>query len=185
MSETIETFEDIEDAIAEELTEEPRRRTVLEVWREVLSNVPEAADEPITMDTAVRLLGAHGFLTMRELSDYSGFYFSILEEAAGILEAELELDPTALEAGEEDGDVNRSAYLNLLINWQKMLRVHEKNWTVDNMYAGPRLAAYIDGANFLVGRTGLAAHLSEIKFEFNDDDQELIRVAVNGDVEEQ
>ena len=179
-----ESFEDIVDETAEEMTEKPRIRTVLEVWREVLSNVPEAADEPITMDTAVRLLGAHGFLTMRELSDYSGFYFSILEEAAGILEAELELDPSVLEAGEEDGDANKAAYLNLLINWQKMLRVHEKNWTVDNMYAGPRLAAYIDGANFLVGRTGLAAHLSEIWFEFNDDDQEMIRVAVNGDVEE-
>ena len=70
-----ESFEDIVDETTEELTEEPRLRTVLEVWREVLSNVPEAADEPITMDTAVRLLGAHGFLTLRELSDYSGFYF--------------------------------------------------------------------------------------------------------------
>ena len=184
MSETIETFEDIEDAIAEELTEEPRRRTVLEVWREVLSNVPEAADEPITMDTAVRLLSAHSFLSLSELSDYSDFYFAILEEAAGILEAEIELDPSVLEAGEDDGDVNRSAYLNLLINWQKMLRVHEKDWSANNMYAGPRLAAYIDGANFLVGTTGLAAHLSEIKFEFNDDDREMIRVAVTDDGEE-
>ena len=179
-----ESFEDIVDETTEQIKEPERKRTVLEVWWEVLKNVGPARLEGITMESAVRLLSAHDFLQLEDLNNYSVLYYDILEEAAAILDAEIEDDPSVLEAGEEDGVDNRAAYLNMLINWQKMLRARELEWSPTTPLAGPKLAAYIDGASFLVGQQGLGAHLSQIEFEFTEADAELVRQAVFGDGEE-
>lgn len=184
MTETYETFEDIVEDFNEPDQPAKSTRTVLEVWREVLSNVDAAKREPVTMDQAARLISAHPFLKLDELNAYSVLYYEILEDAAAILDNEIESDPTILDAGDEDGATNKAAYLNLLINWQKMLKVLETSWRCTNHLAGPKMAAFIDGASFLVGEKGLSAHLSQIKFEFNEDDAELVRAAVLDDEEE-
>ena len=177
----------IEDAV-ENTQAEPeapaRKRTLLELWWEVLQNVPTERKKSIGMSDAVRLLGHHSFLKLEDLSLYHELYFNFLQEGLEALQAVIEDDPECLEAGEDDAELNRAHYLNVLINWTKIFKLAEEGWDSSSFAAPAMLAAYIDAAAFLIGQQGLIAHLAEIEFPFDETDQALVAMAVNGEEEQ-
>ena len=177
------TIEDAEENTQAEPEAPARKRTLLELWWEVLQNVPVEREKPIGMSDAVRLLGHHSFLTLRDLGLYHEFYFNFLQEGLDVLQAVIEDDPESLEAGEDDAELNRAHYLNVLINWTKIFKIAEEDWDSLAPSAPAMLAAYIDAAAFLIGQQGLIAHLAEIEFPFDETDQAFVAMAVNGEEE--
>ena len=177
------TLEDAVENTQAEPEAQARKRTLLELWWEVLQNVPGEWAKPIGMSDAIRLLGHHSFLTVRDLELYHELYFNFLKEGLDALQAVIEDDPECLEAGEDDAELNRANYLNVLINWTKIFKIAEEGWNPANFASSAMLAAYIDAAAFLIGQQGLIAHLAEIEFPFDAEDQAFIAMAVNGEEE--
>lgn len=178
--EIVETIE-FDDTTTPEPEVPPQEHTMLETWREILSNVDTMKDRRITMEDALQTLNNHPYLKLFDVPVHNATFYSFLSEAFDALNYEIESDPECLKRAENDAEENRAHYLNLIINWGKIARQREETWDVANPSAAPMLSGHIEAASFLMGSKGLLAHLGEIDFEYDEEDAQMVNAAVQDD----
>lgn len=170
MSENTETVES---------TEEQKKITLLESWRELLKSIESSREDRITPQVANKVVTAWPKLGFTDVVPYFAVYHDYLTEMREILLAELESHPEALtKKGDEDGAENAEQYLNILFQWQAQAIVWEAEWDVTAPDAAIRLAAIADATNFYLGQMGLVAHLGQIGFDYDEADEEALREAL-------
>lgn len=178
--EIVETIE-FDENTTPEPEAPPREYTMLETWREILSNVESMKDRRITMEDALQTLNNHPYLKLFDVPVHNATFYSFLSDAFDALKYEIESDPECLKRAENDAEENRAHYLNLIINWGKLARQREETWDVSNPSAAPMLSGHIEAASFLMGSKGLLAHLGEIDFEYDEEDAQMVNAAVQDD----
>ena len=169
--ETITDFEGVQ--------EETRKVTVLEAWWELLKRVPVEEELPVTMDMVIPVINNFPWLELHDVPTHFKTFYKLLGEALEILTFEIESDPECLERGEDDAELNHGHYLNILIGWNKMLKVQAETWDVSALSAGAEMSGTISANEFLVGANGLTAHLGVIDFQYSNEDRDLVNGAVN------
>ena len=159
--------------------EETRKVTVLEAWWELLKRVPVEKDLPITIDMVIPVINNFPWLELHDVPTHFKTFYKLLGEALEILTFEIESEPECLERGEDDAELNHGHYLNILIGWNKMLKVQAETWDVSALSAGAEMSGTISANEFLVGANGLTAHLGVIDFQYSNEDRDLVNGAVN------
>jgi hypothetical protein len=168
---------DLQEEVNRELGQAPAlTHTILEVWASVLSNIESNEGEHISPRYANSIVSNWPRLTFQEVSEYTRQYFTFLKALRDLLTAEIAKNPAALERVENDAEENREHYLELIGGWQELIEEWEQNWDSDAPDSHVTLAALADATSFFVGAQGLVEHLSQINFQFTDEDREALRL---------
>lgn len=154
--------------------EEPKKRTLLATWKEVLSNIEASRDAKIPAKVAMRIVAAWPELHFGDLSRYHELYHQFLLEQRGVFERVLAEYPKAFENVEDDAEANRAVYLELLFAWQHQGLLWEHEWSVDDPNAAILVAAIEDAMSFFVGGQGLVGHLESIQFAYDETDRDAL-----------
>ena len=175
---------DLQAEVNRELNQTPElTHTILEIWQSILSNIEANEDEHISPRYANSIVSNWPRLNFQDVKAYTKVYFTYLKTLRLILTNEIAKDPAALERVEDDAEENREHYLELIGAWQEQIESWEQNWDSDAPNAHILLAALADATSFFVGAQGLVEHLSQINFQFTDEDREVLRerlLAVKG-----
>ena len=183
IDENTDIVDEAEDILAD-LPEEPADKepapmhTLLQIWKEILSNIEAAETEPIDIQIAGRIVHNYPMIKVQEVSKYMALYSALLIEMRDILLAEIDSDEKCLSRIEDDAEGNRHHYLNLLIDWQRLARQWEIKWDSNSPLAHIEMAAISDASTFVLGQKGLVAHLDEIKFRWTAEDAEMVLEAI-------
>lgn len=157
-----------------EQPKEAPKHTVLEVWRELLSNIDKARSERVDPHTANRIVTNWPKLSYADIPAYWSAYYDRLEEIHKILLAEIERDPAALQRVDNDAEENLEHYLNLLLLWQEAVLLWQREWDVTSPDAALTLAAMADAQTFVLGDKGLVAHLDAAHVALTADDNKAM-----------
>jgi hypothetical protein len=169
--------EELQAEVNRELNQAPElTHTILEIWASVLSNIEANEGEHISPRYANSIVSNWPRLNFQEVSGYTRQYFTFLKALREILTAEIDKDPEALKRVENDAEENRVHYLELIGAWQEQIEEWEQNWNSDSADSHVTLAALADATSFFVGAQGLVEHLSQINFQFTDEDREALRL---------
>ena len=150
--------------------------TVLEIWTQVLSNIEGNEEEHISPRYANSIVSNWPRLAFQDIREYTQQYFAYLKGLRDILTAEVEKDSGAFERVENDAEENRAHYLELIAGWQEQIERWELEWDCTAPDSHVSLAALADATSFFVGAQGLVEHLSQIGFQFTDEDREALRL---------
>lgn len=155
--------------------------TILEVWREVLKPAQTERTKRITPQWANRIVTTYNGLAFADMLEFRDRYFDKIKELEDILVAEIDSDDECLNVitPEEDVEANSSHYLNVLINWQKAFLSWELAWDCADPDASIELSAISEVHRMFFDQNGLTALLDQIKFEFTDDDRDLLAAELN------
>lgn len=169
------TQEDIE-AIAASFAEGevPKlTHTILEIWRDLLSNIEVAREERVTPVIANRVITSYPKLNYADVPAYWDLYYDLMTELRDILDDQIATDDEALSNVEDDAVANRKHYVELLFAWSDRIAQWEEQWDATSPRAAIELAAIADVASMFMGQTGMTEALSQpqVGFEFNDDDR--------------
>ena len=159
--------------------------SLLEMWSVVLSNIDAEQGSKISPQAAMGVLSKWPTLTMRDVPLYVSHYYDLLSEYRDVLGKVVEHNPKAyLHTGEKDPELNRALYFEVVGRWQKTQREIEEAWSVESETAAIELAALADSTNFILGATGLVAHLEQLGLEPSEEELEQIEKYRNegGDV---
>jgi hypothetical protein len=153
--------------------EEPEFHTVLEVWREVLSNGPELSKEKVTPQWAAKIVANYAGVTFADMENVQAQYFGKIGELAKILDYEISTDKDCLKHStpSEDATENSGHYKNILRDWQLQFLQWELDWNTRDPYAAVELAAISEVHKMFFGPTGLTAYLDNIQLEYTEADQ--------------
>jgi len=171
---TLPEFDTVQDILDE--AEKVQFHTILEVWREVLKPAQTERTKPITPQWANRICTTYREINFADMLEFRDRYFDKIAELLGILVAEIESDDECLKftTPEEDVEFNSHHYLNILINWQKTFLGWELEWDCADPDAGVELGSISEVHRMFFDQNGLVALLDQIKFEFTDDDRDLL-----------
>jgi hypothetical protein len=150
--------------------------TILEIWASVLSNIEANETEHISPRYANSIVSNWPRLNFQEVKGYTKQYFTYLKGLREILTEEIDKDPAAFERVENDAEENRAHYLELIGAWQAQIELWELDWDSEDHHSHVTLAALADATSFFVGAQGLVEHLSQINFQFTDEDREALRL---------
>lgn len=182
LKELMEDVKDVMEAAERRVSgAEPQPRTLLEVWRVILSGLEKHEKAHITMEVADQIVNAHPRLRIQDVPTYHRMYFYCLREFRSVLLAEIESDPECLTRAENDAEENAHHYLNLLIIWQQLLHQWDEEWECSSTDAHIEMAAIGSAANFILGENGLAGHLDAINFDYSDEDAAAVGAAIAGE----
>lgn len=153
--------------------------TLLEIWRDVLSNVEKSAAEKVTPYTANKIVGSWPQLKFQDVPEYHRLYHTYLLLYRDALDAIIKAHPGCLsnigEEGTEEFDpvANRQAYIDIFFEWQMVTIRLEHLWDAADENSHVVLAALADAAALTTGEQGLIQHLSQpqINFQFDEADQ--------------
>ena len=179
MASVEEVFDGVEDV--EDVTASPvESHSLLQVWASILSNIDVAAEEKITPEEAGGLISRYSFLRVQETPRYLMLYYTFLREYRNALTAEIESDPECLKRTEPevDAEENRPHYMNLLTQWMAIAMQLGLAWDATAEEAHLELAAMNEARNFVIGSTGIVAHLESINFTLSPDEHDEISRAV-------
>jgi hypothetical protein len=177
---TMPEFDTVEDLVAD-AAQNVAYHTILEVWREVLKPARVERTKKITPQWANRIVTTYQGLGFADMEDFRDLYFDKIGELEDILAGEIESDDECLNVTtpEEDVEHNGAHYFNVLINWQKTFLTWELEWHPADDLAGVELAAISEVHRMFFDSNGLTALLDQIKFEFTDDDRDLLAAELN------
>lgn len=164
-----------EEETQEEDYGSPLSHTILEIWKEVLSNIDKEAALDITPQSSIALLASWPHLKVQEHSAYSKLYYTILKEFQQVVLDIIEENPTALKNIEDDNTENHDLYIEILGNWQLIAREWEDEWDASKEDSHVYLAALADAINFVLSSQGLVAHLDEISLQITEEDQKIMQ----------
>ena len=176
MASVEEVFEGVEDVAASPA----QTHSLLEVWASILSNIDLAAQEKITPEEAGALISRYSFMRVQETPRYLELYYTFLREYHAALTAEIESDSECLKRTEPqvDAEENRHHYMNLLTQWMAIAMRLGLAWDATTEEAHLELAALNEARNFVIGSTGIVAHLESINFTLSPDERDEIDRAV-------
>jgi hypothetical protein len=176
--------EDLQKEVDAALGQAPElTHTILEIWQSILSNIEANEEEHISPRYANSIVNNWPRLNFQDVPLYTATYFHFLKALREILTAEIDKDPAAFERVENDAEENRAHYLELIGAWQEQIENWEQDWEAAQVDSHITLAALADATSFFVGAQGLVEHLSQINFQFTDEDREALRqrlLAVKG-----
>jgi hypothetical protein len=172
---TMPEFETVDDLMAD-AAENAGYHTILEVWREVLAPAKDEAKKKITPQWANRIVTTYSSMFFGDMGDFRDRYFGKIADLEDILLDEIHSDDECLNmtTPEEDAKENAFHYLNVLINWQKAFLSWELDWDFAAHDAHAELAAISEVHRMFFDPNGLTALLDQIKFEFTDNDRDLL-----------
>lgn len=172
---TEQDFADLEALGAK--PEDVTPRTILEIWREVLSNIEVSRAQPIPGVVAHKVVSTWPKLSYQDTVEYYEQYHDILVELREVLHDLLAEHPDALQftgitadGQPEDLVENSKHYQDLLVSWNLVLEKHELDWRAGAPDSHISIAALIDAREFFFARTGLTGHLDTIGFQLSDED---------------
>ncbi len=173
--ETIE-FDDVPDDISEMLPADPGPyHTLLETWRAVLepAGTGEMVKDPISPQWAVKMVTTYPGVGFTDVEAIHHGVFALAAELAELLDNEIKTDDECLKkaTAEEDATENAQHYKDILAAWQIHMIQEELTWHPSHKDAAVQLAVLSEVQQMFLGEMGLAAHLDQIGFEFNDDDK--------------
>ena len=168
-------FETVDDLMAD-AAENAGYHTILEIWREVLKPAQTERLKKITPQWANRIVTTYTEMTFGDMMTFRDLYFGKIAELEDILLGEISSDDECLNmtTPEEDAQENAFHYLNVLINWQKVFLTWELEWSVALDDCHVELAAIAEVHRMFFDPNGLTALLDQIKFEFTDNDRDLL-----------
>ncbi|MGV0949424.1 MAG: hypothetical protein ACOYB3_02040 [Azonexus sp.] len=175
MTETqLPEFDTVQD-ILDEANAAPYH-TILEVWREVLKPARTERTAKITPQWANRIVSTYRGLEFADMVKFRDHYFDKIAELEDILLGEIETDDECLNVTkpEEDVENNSHHYINVLTNWQKTFLSWELDWDCTDDCAAAELAAISEVHRMFFDQNGITALLDQIKFEFSDNDRDLL-----------
>jgi hypothetical protein len=176
------TEQDLKDIEGLQNANAPITHTLLEMWRDVLSNIEGSAAEKVSPVIALKLVSSWPKLSFQEVPVYHKAYHEILMEGRNILDEVIRKHPGAFknvaEVGTEFSDAiaNREAYIDILFEWQLLTLQLEAEWDASKDDSHIQLAAMVDAAALFSGEQGLIQHLSQpqINFQFTDADRDAL-----------
>jgi hypothetical protein len=169
--------EELQKEVDRELGSAPElTHTILEIWASVLSNIEANEGEHISPRYANSIVSNWPRLSFQEVSAYTRQYFTYLKALRELLTEVIAQNPDALKNVEDDAEANRALYLELIGGWQELIERWELAWDSDDHGSHVQLAALADATSFFVGAQGLVEHLSQINFQFTDEDREALRL---------
>lgn len=179
MTDTTETT----DLTVQDILEEAGQatyHTILQVWQEVLKPAEAEKSKRITPQYANRICTTYNGLQFADMLEFRDRYFSKILQLASILDIEIATDDECLKliSPEEDIEHNSVHYLNVLTDWQKAFLQWELDWDCADPAAPIELAAISEVHRMFFDQNGLTALLDQIKFEFTDDDRDLLSAAL-------
>lgn len=157
----------------------PAKRTLLETWRLLLTNMETSRDQKVSPGLANRIVSTWPKLAFQDTVRYHEIYHELLMELREILHTEISVDPDALKNVEDDAVDNRSHYRNLLLCWNVAVMRWEHEWDAASPESHIRLAAIGDASQFFIGQQGIVAHLDQIGFVFDEADQMALAEELN------
>jgi hypothetical protein len=168
---------DLQAEVNAELGQAPElTHTILEIWASILSNIESNEGEHISPRYANSIVSNWPRLSFQEVSAYTRQYFTYLKALRELLSEVIAQNPSALENVADDAEANRELYLELIGGWQELIERWEQDWDSDDHGSHVILAALADATSFFVGAQGLVEHLSQINFQFTDEDREALRL---------
>lgn len=171
MSEHIEV-----ESLEPEAPEAPEtKRTLLEIWREVLTNIEASLEEGATLHAYLRIMADPALprINDKEFSSYWQTYHNLLVEARAVLADVLDENPDALKNTENDAEDNHDVYLDLIERWQRLTLEWSQYWAKSD--GGAALAiAIVKATDFITGPQGLGAHLPHIGFQMSEEERDEI-----------
>ena len=175
---TMPEFDTVQD-ILDEANKAPYH-SILEVWREVLAPAHKERKTKITPQWANRICTMYRELAFADMLEFRDRYFDKIAELETILLVEIESDDECLNvtSPEEDVEHNNHHYLNILIDWQRAFLSWELAWDCADPDAAIELAAISEVHRMFFDQNGLTALLDQIKFEFTDDDRDLLAASL-------
>lgn len=171
---TLPEFDTVQD-ILDEANAAPYH-SILEVWREVLKPARTERLAKITPQWANRICTTYREVNFDDMLEFRDRYFDKIAELEDILAGEIESDDECLNVTkpEEDVEHNSHHYLNVLTNWQKTFLTWELEWDCADTDASIELAAISEVHRMFFDQNGITALLDQIKFEFSDNDRDLL-----------
>ena len=192
MSETnepIETFEapeEISDQSIQDFIdhggEMPSYHTILQVWREVLSNAPGELTAHVTPQWANRITATYREINFADMVAFRDLLFTRIMELASVLESVIEADEDCLtySTPEEDAEHNGQHYRDLLMHWQVLMVGWELDWDCTAPDAAVQIGVLGEIHKMFFGnqtQPGLTQYLDNIKLEYTEAHQaELVEV---------
>jgi len=176
---TVPEFDTVED-ILEQANAAPYH-AILEVWDAILKPAREERTKKVTPQWANRIVTAYTGIQFADMVEFRDRYFDKILQLHQILLDEIATDDECLnvEKAEEDVEKNSLRYLNLLINWQKAFLQWELDWDCTDPTAAVELGAISEVHRMFFNEDGIIALLDQIKFEFTDDDRDLLAAELN------
>ena len=149
------------------------KRSVLEVWFELFSNVPKVAAERVTPGLAMNIVSTWPKISIQETPRYHAIYHEYLGSAALALEYVLGNDEHKAKAfsrtNEDDCELNGPLYEEILLEWQKLVMAWEAEWDATDSEAHIIAAVIADVHKFILSASGIVEHLSSINFRYTDE----------------
>lgn len=175
--------EDREDLAFLQAADAPIDHTLLEIWRNVLGNLEASLVEKVAPTIALKIVSSWPKMDFQDVQPYHERYHEILLIARDSLDAVIRSHPNCLKnvddvgSASSDAVANRSAYVELLFEWQFMFMRLEHDWDSTAATAAIEVAAIADAAAFLVSDRGLIQHLGQVQvgFQFSPDDQDALQ----------
>lgn len=177
--ETVEAPDNIAELFPEQ-TEEKPYRTLLELWRALLSSAREIPDEPISPQWATKIVQTYPEIRFKDVEDVHVGVFTMTAALADILDEVIASDEECLNRADaqEDAQENAALYRRCLIDWQVYFIEHEAQWSPSQKNAATQLAVLSEVQQMFFGQTGLVGHLDTIGFQYTEDDQEELTKAL-------
>ena len=172
---TMPEFETVDDLVADAAAN-AGYHTILEIWREVLKPAQTERLKKITPQWANRIVTTYTEMTFGDMMTFRDLYFGKIAELEDILLGEISDDDECLNMAtpEEDVEENSHHYSNILTNWQKTFLTWELEWDCADPDASIELAAISEVHRMFFDQNGITALLDQIKFEFTDNDRDLL-----------
>lgn len=182
-----ETFEhddlsekDKADLAALDSLEDIEYHTLLEVWTALLEPAAAELGKRVHPQWATRTISQYPEMTFAAMPLFRDLYYGKLGEMKKILADEIASDDRCLDRKErvEDATDNATHYKNLLLLWQMQIQEWEIAWDTAHPDAPADLASISEVHKLFFGEMGIVQHLSEIGFEFTEDDQQVLADAL-------
>lgn len=153
--------------------------SLLRVWTEVLSNIEDELQQPVSLGVAGKIVASWPFIKMQETPQFHTRYHELLLECRAELERVIRENPGAIDfEGEDDIVENGKLYKELIVAWSLLLSDHEEEWRAGALDSHILYAVLVDVQAFLFSQNGLAGHLTAKGFELTSDEiVEAITVA--------
>lgn len=170
----IELSEADKNDIEEMFAEEPTQRTVLEVWTKLLESIDVSALDKVSIHAANRIVMQWPQLRFSDLPKYNTRYHEIFILMRDVVAEQVALHPDAFENVSDDAVANHGAYVEIIFGWQAVILKLEHEWDASDPDCAIELAAIADVSSAVVGNQGLVEHLSQIRFQFDEAQQEAV-----------
>ena len=177
-NETSEVPDDLSE-LPESETPKPYR-TLLELWRALLSSSRDIPNDPVSPQWATKIVQTYPEIRFKDVEDVHVGVFTMTAALADLLDEVIASDDECLKKADaaEDSVENAALYRRCLIDWQVFFVEREALWSPSQKNAAIQLAILSEVQQMFFGQTGLVGHLDSIGFQYTEEDQQELSQAL-------